>query len=177
MSKLDQAVAALRNSTPILMHVSKLSEDMKSPGWNYLLEEYQTAREPLARVLVTILNAIVTQQRVYFAITRDMVRQMVQADQNWSERPGFGNDQWRIILRLLADTQIANVVHKGKGARPSVYRLGERWLYLIETSVNHQSQEAATISFVERSTEGLPDQFADDSSDLKGKGKSTNEKR
>lgn len=166
MSKLDQAVTELKRGTPILMYTSEITGDMTSPAWNYLTEEYKTVREPFSRILVTFLNAIMTQQRAYFAITRDRVRQIAQSDPNWrGNQPGFGNDEWPTILRLLADTRIAVLVQKGRGRRPSVYRLGEEWMHLLETTVDSKIQEAAAIAFVERSIEPL----SDHNSDLKGK--------
>ncbi len=170
MSKLDHAVKTLQQSTPILMYTTPIDDSTTNAAWKYLIQEYQTVQQPLSRVLVSILNAIVTQQRTHYAITRSMTRQVVQSDPNWkNNQPGFSNEEWPTILKLLSITRIAVLVHKGEGRRPSVYSVGEEWLHLITSNGNARCQEADAVSFVQKNEIATLDHKTAHKADLKEK--------
>lgn len=150
MNKLDQANANLKNYTPILMYTTDI-QNVADSRWTEIRSFYETTESELAKILVSILNSIATQNRIYFCITREKVRFLVKNDVNWSdEKPEFGNESWKTIIRLLHDTSIGMLEQKGTGRKPSIYRLGDAWHSLVDLRSN-DDQKVQAIEFVNRS--------------------------
>lgn len=149
MNKLDKAVADLKSFTPILMYTTNISDVSTEQIWSEIRSLYETTQSPLSKVLVSILNSIATQNRSYFCITREKVRFLIKNDVNWhDEKPEFGNDSWKTILRLLHDTGIAILEAKGTGRRPSVYKLGNVWHKMVDSCTDTQRNQ--TMDFVKK---------------------------
>lgn len=150
MNILDQANINLKSYTPILMYTTNIQTIHTVQRWLEIKSFYETTESSLSKILVSILNSIATQNRLYFCITREKIRFLIKNDVNWkNEKPEFSNDSWKTILRLLHDTDICILEEKGTGRKPSIYRLGNAWHKLIDLPTE-EAQRNQTIEFVNK---------------------------
>ncbi|MGE0764416.1 MAG: hypothetical protein AB7N80_14160 [Bdellovibrionales bacterium] len=155
MSRLEREVTRLQGNTPLLIHTTEIPKDLQGRRWEVLREEYEAAVSSEAKILTSILNAIVTQERVFYCITRNTVRDLVANDPNWKDRkPGFRQERWKSILRLLISSGLGTPTYPGTGRRPTVYRLGDDWVNLLGFSDSKTDQETEVLDFVGNAING-----------------------
>lgn len=134
----------------------------KSEPWKSIVGSYQKLKKPLDAAYMSILNAIYTQERAVFAITRDLLGELVRDDLNHDF--GFSNKNYRSALSVLTNCSgkitkdpIAKELVRGDGSAPSIYMVTNKTIlkYLQDCGVDTNSQIKDSRDFVEKARVSL----------------------
>jgi hypothetical protein len=162
MGILDKAVKEyVPDAYVLLQKVRKITNDdiEADPRWAFLKGEYEAveANHPnndwMHWCLVSLLNSILYQNRIYFVTTRDTFRKFVmKPDQNWNieyskktGRFGFGDTKWTPFLDYCYDNNIMEKVYEKNNT--SVYKVTHPEL-LKFLKPNEEGQYKESVDFV-----------------------------
>lgn len=136
-----------------LRHVKIIKKkDLILPKWIYLKNLYKEGKESsvVVKSCVSIINSILFQERIYFCITRESLRELLKSDTNWGPN-GIGLDDHNyaeIKARLFQSKNIIEV-EKGLGRSPGILELvGAEYLKFLV--INKDAQLVETKSFNDR---------------------------
>ena len=167
IEKAKQKLVSLKSTRAI----SKA--DLEFPEWIELQEVYKSISEKSDKPIVSILNSILHQRRVYFVMTRDSVRELVKSDANWKGSAGLSNDNWGTLLVTMenaglikcvqvgmpkADRQTDGTLKAGRKTKASIFKVidPEVLKYLV---IDEEKQFQECVDFIEeKSSDGKPDQ-------------------
>lgn len=109
MKDLISKMKAVWGERIILQQITELNDEaLKEPKFASLAKLYsEFSRDPHQKVIVSFINAALTQNRSSFAIDRRSAHCVAAADTNWkklrNEPPGgFRNENWKLIVKYLA---------------------------------------------------------------------------
>lgn len=125
MIDLKATIATLKVQNVTLRYTRHIDADAANlPKWRFLKAMYaQAGEDTTEKVLISLWNAIMNQERLIFVITRENTRKLVANDKNWSTTIGFKNVNWNFILSVGFKSGLFRVVKAGQGRRPSIYEL------------------------------------------------------
>jgi hypothetical protein len=163
-------------SLPILCVTTDLDNEVLDDRlWKKVRQMYEEVNEDNrceSRVMVSVINAILTQKRSYFCLTRDRTRCLVQTDSNHSGMKAFDNEAWtRVLSFLIKKMKIMSGERKGIGQQPSIYALKDQDLFELVGGVD-PSQLDECEDFVLRRGK-----FSPQTNKEEGTGKSEMEKK
>jgi hypothetical protein len=178
MSKFTNQLAKLKEDMVVLSTTRHIrDEDTKLPEYYELSLDYNDAVEPCDKVLVSIKNAIITQRRVVFAITRANLSTLVTSDRNWKVKAGFDNNAYPQYIATMTNPKLNFVkcIQVGSPRQPAVYEvLSEDILQYLQVDVAQQRKEVLDFvnkSVTKKSTDQVSDQTSDRIADLEGRSK------
>lgn len=151
MIDLQATINRLKVQNVTLRFARFIDEDTAQiPKWRFLKAQYDRAEDTAARVIVSIWNAILNQERIVFCITRDWTRELIQRDENLPKPRGFDNNKWDFILLLGIEAGLFKVVEEGDRRRPTIYELTDLdTLKYLGDAVNREAQLKDAYDFVE----------------------------
>lgn len=163
MSNIVQELERLNQNLICLQKTRKLSvSDLELPEWYELDKAYKAARDPIHKIIISIRNSILYQKRVVFALSRDSLRDLVRADENWKPRAGFDNNAYKKVIKLLVDSCLVEVIKPASRGTPFVLKVVKNDVlqYLI-VDVSKQMNEALEFASKFEKADQLPDQLSD----------------
>jgi hypothetical protein len=101
----------------------------------------------------TLVNSILTQERLYFALSGPALKKLFEKDPNLKFKPeSFSGTTWRKILaKCYNQFGLFKLYQKGKGPRnANMYRLSDKALadFLLGQGVDALLQKEETLAFV-----------------------------
>lgn len=133
-----------------LRHVKIIKKkDLILPKWIALQKLYKDGKDSsvVVKSCVSIINSILFQERIYFCITRESLRELLKSDTNWGPS-GLGLDNHNyaeIKARLFQSNNIVEV-EKGLGRSPGILKLvGADYLKFL--NINKDAQLIETQIF------------------------------
>lgn len=98
MSWIKQNKDAVARKSLVLRKTKLITEDdiEINDGWAKLKQEYVKYKDGTwdEKAQISLINAILYQQRAAFILTRKNFREILQNDKNWSKPMGLKNDKW-----------------------------------------------------------------------------------
>lgn len=143
------------------MTTTLTKENLRLPEWKMLQEDYQLVKDSgdaaVGRYMCSVLNAILSQKRIYFALTRDGVAALVRNDPNF--KSGFDNSLYAsLILQLTEKQKILQLLEKGTSKwSPAAYKLVDK-NYLKFIQINENEQKQQTLDFIRKNNEQTANQ-------------------
>lgn len=117
----QEALPILCATTPLQ---EKASDDLMWSDLKELYNEVNADGRSEGRVLASLINSILTQNRYYFCMTREKTRELVTKDANHIGDVAFDNSAWRRILSyLIQKVRLIRVIREGHGHQPSIYTI------------------------------------------------------
>ncbi len=122
-------------------------ETLKLLKWKELLSAYkQDDPAPEFMCMTSIANSILTQNRIFFVLTRDKTESMIRNDKNWKDAK-FNNKHWNLYLKYMYDNKFIQQVFKA--GRTPVYEVTMQPI-LAFLDVNYREQKEETSNYVNR---------------------------
>jgi hypothetical protein len=137
-------------------------KDLRSPKWNWLYKQYQSLQDEktsVGKTVVTILNSIIYQNKQFFFLTRENIKDLLKADVNWSEPVGFSEHKYKeIISFMVRNGIIAFEAYEGFNSRkPSMYKVISPDILKFINNKNQQKQELEDFIKKSSKSKGLPE--------------------
>jgi hypothetical protein len=148
----SKMIASAEEDSLVLARTTLLSTDCDPIFRSILTSQYKGQKDPKARALISIANAIITQKREYLIITRTSLLDLVKNDENFSIRhrgTPFQNKDYGLILKACG-YGLLDIVRPGEGNQPAVYRVKDETIldYLKQHGVCGEDQLNECINFV-----------------------------
>ena len=113
------------------------------------------------KVMITLMNAILTQQRYVFCFTRDSMQDLLKQDKNWGKTKGFKDDTWRHIKYDLYSRNIIKEIHPGSSSFPGIYEVIDPMcleflnsIFGSESQKTRDQNEQQALDFIGKKTLG-----------------------
>lgn len=105
---------------------------------------------PFERAALTLICSILSQERIYFGLSRKIMERLVAKDLNLIDRSFFNKQRWTVFLaKLYNDFKIIELVQHGISKRVSIYKVVEPDLVAyLAPLVNSEEQLAQCLEFV-----------------------------
>lgn len=156
----EKEIMSISYYKPLLLERTKLINSQDPFVFQDLLREYKgldTTSSAALRAVCTLTNAILTHERLYFAMTRDDIKNMMKLDSNIPKnlRKGFNNGQWSIILmKLYNDFGVIKLLHQGNTKRASAFEvIHPDIVQYLEPKVNREKQLEETLAFCQKKSQ------------------------
>jgi hypothetical protein len=152
-----------------LVKIRNISDDdvFHYPKWEIMRSWYRNleARDHqwLDLALQSISNAVVNQERIYFAVTRKTLRELLRSDKNWRSEKGIGmkNSYYELLLQDMVDSKMFEPYAENERLRelkkPRIFRVVDKTLLSLMNAVPEDVQLRELIDFIDKN-----DQLRDD---------------
>ncbi len=162
--EINLSIASLEEKAAnslIILQKSKtiLKEDTEAHfGYRWLYDKYQESNKRklnvVSKSIVSVLNAIIFQQRLVFGMTRDLLRELLSNDENWQKRIGLKHENYKkIIGRLVKSGLIEEVKYdKDEEKKVKLYRVIHPEILKALTG-DFESQLSESLKFVLKTAE------------------------
>lgn len=132
--------------------------------WQILDEWYKAVeqdpnQEWVDKAVMSVINAIVYQERVYFCLERENVRELLSKDKNWIEPIGLSNSKYETLIAELVDRKFIELYDDSK--RPSIYKVCEKSLLEMVKLESEDEQLAQVLEFVSKNDKNSSDGYSD----------------
>ncbi len=126
-----------------------IEENLQLPEWEYLQSFYSKTDSAMKRICVSVMNSIISQRRVYFTMSCRCIRKLVQGDQNHKESIGLSNktNWYGHCINILCKSGLLELVKRGAGSRPSVYKLTDEYLINV-LKLDEEKQRKEAFKFI-----------------------------
>jgi hypothetical protein len=128
--------------------------------WQILEEWYKAVEQDpnhewVDKAVMSIINAIVYQERVYFCLERENVRELLSKDKNWVEPIGLSNGIYGTLIAELIDRNFITLHDDSK--RPSIYKVCDKTLLEMVKVESEDEQLAQVLEFVNKNSKNSSD--------------------
>jgi hypothetical protein len=123
-------------------------QDLELPEWEQMQFEYDSCQGEswVNRAIVSLLNSLIFQRRVFFILSRGAFRRLLNEDKNWKKQIGLKNDNWTVFLRTAKDRGIIKERYVSS-TKAHVYELiHSEMLNIVKINVGQQFEEAVKFS-------------------------------
>jgi len=144
LTKIQKITSAEKLIT--LQKTKKITKD-DPPEWLHLKEAYDACNDSIERTVVSLLNSIMYQRRIYFVLTRDVTANLVREDKNHKMKTAFRNSLWpTIIAKCTNELNMLELVAKENNV--AAYKCIDETInnYI---KIDEQKQLQETIEFIE----------------------------
>lgn len=123
-NKMLSRLKKSREDLIVLKHTTLITPDhTRMPEWDQLKQAYDDESiVSVEKLAISVVNAVLTQRRVVFCLTRRAGEDLVRGDKNWTTT-GFDNNKWAQMLKILHMTDVIKSVRKGSGRCPGIYEI------------------------------------------------------
>lgn len=144
---INGAVKKLSEEKCTLKHTCIIGDaEMTDVAWVALKSKYDSVTDPCGQVVVSLLNAILFQKRAVFALTRKVARELVEGDKNWPEKVGFGNANWKRVLKIAHTSGTFKAISEGGPGRAAIYEVTSQGILdYIGVDIAAQRQQLTTF--------------------------------
>jgi len=108
-------------------------------------DKYSTKED---KIIQSILNSIVFQDRTVFAMQRDATRILLKEDKNWKTPIGFKNDKYGKIIALLIKNGIIEIIKSGNTKRLHIFKVVNSQLLKMLTPDMEKKQTEELCMFI-----------------------------
>ena len=119
----------------------------------------------LDKAMTSILNSIIHQNRIVFAVTLDKTRELLRNDQNWwvnkkdpNSGIGLKDNSYSLLYNKLVEAGLIEQAKEQKHKEPRVFRVCNNDLIdMLEINISAEDQEREVLDFIKvgkGSTEG-----------------------
>jgi len=133
-------------------------DDIVIDSFAMLKENYDYINEnelydPLDRALLSLINCVITQKRVFLGITKKSWQNLVRNDENYIYKPGkgFGSDSYGSVIAYAIDNGMFKIIKKDNDKTP----MGIEIIYedLLEYLViDKELQRQELLDFIDKNT-------------------------
>ncbi len=137
--------------------------------WYEAIENDPNA-ESIHKILQSMVNAIIYQERIYFAITRDSVVELFKNDKNWKgKKTGMRNASYKDLLEEMVDSGMFEAHAENDRfyaqKKPRIFKLIDQNVLSLMKPVSEDIQLKQVFDFVENNS---GDEVGDDLGDEVG---------
>lgn len=108
------------------------------------------------KAMTTVLNSIIHQNRVVFAVTLDKTRELLRNDKNWwvNNREGTGiglkDTNYSLLFNKLIEAGVIEQVREQKHKEPRVFRVcNSDFIDMLEINISAEDQEREVLDFID----------------------------
>ena len=160
-----------KDKSPKLIVLSKtkhISEDDVEvhAKWEVLKEWYQAidgSDDWVDQAIMSIINSIVYQERVYFCLERENIRNLLKNDLNWSKSLGMSNEKYSYLLAELINRGFIGLFDDTK--KPHIYKVIEPMLLNMIKIESEEEQLTQVLEFRDKNPRFNTDGKSDGKSD------------
>jgi hypothetical protein len=124
------------------------AESEHSAKWRFLKDKYDSATDTTEKIIISLWNAILFQERKVFTITREKTRELLANDLNWPDRVGFANRKWEFMLLVAVESGLIQIVQVGDKTRPSIYEVTDPQTLSFLPDADREQQLEEAMEFV-----------------------------
>ena len=145
----------------------KNENGLPHPIWDWLKNQYEIInKSPVSaehRTYISVLNSILNQERIFFALTRTKLLSLVKGDLNFKKRGiGFDKKSYSFILHKL---QKEGIVQKyldpdSKNNATGYEVINPIFLEFLDRKINRELQKQQVVDFVNRNQKQTESQTA-----------------
>ncbi len=104
-TKFLKAMEKFNRGVVLLQKTTFITEELKEiQPWKDLAEFYLNTKDPVFRAALSILNALYTQKRKYFSLTRRSLEELVKMDANHEGNAGIAHKSYPSVRAFIQDT-------------------------------------------------------------------------
>lgn len=163
---------AISMKSPVLTRIKKgpnfclltrariITEDdlESSQKWNTLKEWYIAIEEDpnhewIHKAIQSMINAVVYQERIYFAVTREKLTELFSRDNNWSKGISLSPKNYAYLLNEMIDSGIFEAHPENERLKsqrkPMIFRIVDKMVLDLMKVVSEAEQEMQVLNFVE----------------------------
>lgn len=140
---LDQIVRELKISKFVLSEITNFNDETPELT-DFLKRTYYNANCDLSKITVTIINSILTHQRIHFILTRDAIRRLISTDCNHKVKPKFSNKDYRTLLLVLLKAGVTCRVPNDRRKAAIFTTENPELLHLLPKEASPQQLEEVT---------------------------------
>ena len=145
-----------------LVRVRNISDDdaFHLPKWEVMRNWYKKLEagdyQWLDLALQTISNAILNQERIYFAVTRDTIRDLLRSDKNWEGKKGLGmkNSYYELLLQEMVDSKMFEAYAENTKLKelkkPRIFKVVDKTLLSLMNAIPEDIQLKEIIEFIKK---------------------------
>ena len=153
-------------------------EDMELfPKWEVIKSWYEAIEsdpnhESLHMILQSMINAVLYQERIYFAVTRANVVELFKNDKNWKgNKPGLRNSSYKDLLSEMVESGIFEAHPENDRfyaqKKPRIFKLIDESILSLMKPVSEDIQLKQVFDFVENNSgDEVGDHHGDEVGDL-----------
>ena len=153
-------------------------EDMEIiPKWETIKSWYEALEsdpnsESIHMILQSMVNALVYQERIYFAITRSNVIELFKNDKNWKKKkPSMSNASYKDLLVEMVESGMFEAHPENERfyaqRKPRIFKLVDETILSLMKPMSEAEQLKQVFEFVENnSVDEVSDEDLDEVSDL-----------
>jgi hypothetical protein len=100
------------------------------------------------KAFLTLLNAILTQERVYFALSRRSMQELMRNDLNFKNPEAFSNNSWAAILaKFYNQFKVIRLIKQGTTRTASAFEVIHPEILTHLSHIDKKSQKEKTMAF------------------------------
>lgn len=156
MIKLDIASKQEVSKTlPLLVITRKIVDEDRFAHevWVWMKDQYSNINEAdaIGKLVCSVINAILTQERICFAISRRGLQELLKNDKNFNTVGlGFNNNIYPTIIAKLHEWGIVKTIHESTGYSATGYEVIEEGLLAhLGRKVDRNTQYVEVLKFCE----------------------------
>ncbi len=129
--------------------------------WDWLKEQYNDINEydSVSKAMVSVLNSILNQERIFFAISRKGMLELVKSDMNFKTTKGTGFKTTlysKILSKLQEDGYISKFQDSDNGLTATGYEVCDEYLLsYLDRKIDRIKQQKEVSDFVSRNSSNL----------------------
>lgn len=154
-SNLKKKLNQLESEGLVVLQKTSLIQDLEGDAHNLLTALYSNMEEATTvnKAIMTIVNSIITQECPVFILDRKNLKEMLKTDPNYSKPTCLRNDDYKKLIRSLAQSGIAKRLYEGVGRQGSVFEVcPDEILEILETKLTDELRDS-TIEFAKKPTD------------------------
>ena len=120
------------------------------------------------KAVMSVINSIVYQERIYFCMERDNIRNLLKHDKNWDASLGMDNNKYKWLVGELIDREFIEAHDNVK--RPHIYKVIEPTILNMIKVESEAEQLTQVIEFRDKNPkQSVADGYADGYADVEKK--------
>jgi hypothetical protein len=133
------------------------------PKWEIIKKWYEKLENDdpdwLMMALQTMTNAVINQERIYFAVTRDTLTELFQSDKNWKNKSNFGMkaSNYELLLQEMVDSKVFEAYHENPKLKaqkkPRIFRVVDKNILSLMKVIPEEVQLKEVVDFVNKNNE------------------------
>lgn len=155
LKQIDQKCLEQTQRQIVLQNISALNKsnsltDAQRLFLKTLYSKFSSDKSGFNKAALTVINAIFTQKRVYFSITRESFRKLAKLDKN-QKVTGMKSERWSTFIAHLANVYGITTVHtREEGA--TIFTIPNEWegSLLLLSPEELETQREEILNFVQK---------------------------
>jgi len=129
-----------------------------SQKWNTLKEWYSAIEkdpnhEWIHKALQSMINAVIYQERIYFAVTREKLTELFQRDSNWTKAISLSPKNYSYLISEMVSSGLFEAHPENdrlkSQRKPMIFKVSEKMVLDLMKPASAEEQEIQVLDFVE----------------------------